>query len=237
MKDKGTGEGNSLEIASFSASIITSPDHCLSNNDRIIISGCLGNIGSQVNDKVFKVISTTQNTFTVTPALTSASYFGGGQIKRIYNPFIQTKQFPVSWGMGRKTRIGVTQYLLTTTSSGQITILFFLSQNNQFPYNSDKIEPDPFANNPTLVYSSVLYTCPESTNLGLTAITKNLQMPDGFTQDQIWHRMNTSLIGDTVQLGFTLSDDQLDDPNQIYQFDEIELHAFILNVSPSQMLS
>ena len=26
---------------------------------------------------------------------------------------------------------------------------------------------------------------------------------------QIWHRMNTSLVGDTVQIGFTLSDDQM----------------------------
>ena len=28
-------------------------------------------------------------------------------------------------------------------------------------------------------------------------------------QEQIWHRMNTSLIGDTVQIGFTMSDDQM----------------------------
>jgi len=28
-------------------------------------------------------------------------------------------------------------------------------------------------------------------------------------QSQIWHRINTSLLGDTIQIGFTLSDDQM----------------------------
>jgi ribosomal protein L31 len=28
-------------------------------------------------------------------------------------------------------------------------------------------------------------------------------------QSQIWHRMNTSLLGDTVQIGFTMSDAQM----------------------------
>ena len=34
-------------------------------------------------------------------------------------------------------------------------------------------------------------------------------MPTATTQNQIWHRMNTSLLGDTVQIGFTLTDDQM----------------------------
>jgi hypothetical protein len=98
-----------------------------------------------------------------------------------------------------------------------------------------------------LIYSQVVFTCVESTNLGLTPSNTNLQMlaypgPSagmGGTSPsaQLWHRMNTSLIGDTVQLAFTLNNQQLSDPNLIVQFDEIELHAFILDLSPSMVLA
>ncbi len=69
-----------------------------------------------------------------------------------------------------------------------------------------------------MIYSDVLFTCVESANLGLTPPNSNLQMIANINssatnasspQKQIWHRMNTSLIGDTVQLGFTLSDSQM----------------------------
>jgi hypothetical protein len=66
-------------------------------------------------------------------------------------------------------------------------------------------------------------------------------MPSAAQQSQIWHRMNTSLIGDTVQVGFTLSDVQMrtldGQGNLLNQIAEIELHSFILEVYPSQMLS
>jgi hypothetical protein len=63
--------------------------------------------------------------------------------------------------------------------------------------------------NDSLINSSVLYTCPESTNLGLTPANINLQTPTAIQQSQIWHRMNTSLIGDTIQIGFTISNEQM----------------------------
>ncbi len=57
------------------------------------------------------------------------------------------------------------------------------------------------------------------------------------SQEQTWHRMNTSLIGDTVQIGFTMSDAQMRDTSFLNQFAEIELHGFILDVNPSQLLA
>src|SRR5690606_39307911 len=81
---------------------------------------------------------------------------GNGVIKRMYVPEIQTRQFPVSWGMGRKTRIGPQQYLFTRTANGQVTLQIFLSQNAVSSYNNQ-------ADNDSLIYSTVLYTCPEST--------------------------------------------------------------------------
>jgi hypothetical protein len=218
LRDDGTDEGNSLAIQNISGSTVTSPNHSLNNGDYIVISNVNGTMGAQVNGKVFSVQSTTANTFSLSPSIDVATYEGSGFIKRLYIPFIQTKQFPVSWGMAKKTRIGPQQYLLTGTANSQIQLLIFLSQNqNSNPalaYNAGNILPDPNTINDSLVYSSVLYTCPESTNLGLTPANTNLQMivnssTGTTTQQQIWHRMNTSLIGDTVQIGFTLSDAQM----------------------------
>lgn len=80
----------------------------------------------------------------------------------------------------------------------------------------------------------MLFTCPESTNIGLTPSNINLNTPNAINQSQIWHRISTSLIGDTVQLGFTLSDTQMRTVNDlgelISQIAEIELHSIIFDV-------
>jgi hypothetical protein len=196
---------------------IYSPGHSLDANDYIIISGTLGTISSQVNEKIFSVVVLTNDYIDVNPPLSSGfTYLGGGLITKMYAPLIQTKQFPTAWGNARKTRLGPQQYLLTTTANSQITLLIFLSQDASTPYNytgfplaPNNIIPTPNSTNDSLIYSAVLYTCPESTNLGLTPANVNLQMPTATSQVQTWHRMNTSLIGDTVQIGFSLNDQQM----------------------------
>jgi len=210
LRDQGTGETASLYIQNIVGSTVTSPFHGLNDENFIIISDVLGSVGTEVNGKTFKIHLIDENTFLLDPPIASGlTYFGGGLIKRLYVPIIQTKQFPTAWNMGRKTRIGAQQYLLSTTQNAQITLLIFLSQNGSFPYNDSSIVPDPNSVNDSLIYSTVLYTCPESTNLGLTAANSNLQMVTAQAQSQIWHRINTSLIGDTVQLAFTISDNQM----------------------------
>lgn len=210
-EDDQTTEGNSLTIQNISANTVTSPNHSLNTGDYIIINGAIGTIGAQVNGKIFSVVSPSTNTFFLNPTVGSGTYFGGGTIQRMYVPMIATKQFPVAWELSRKTRIGPQQYMLTQTPAGQIELLIFLSQNVDFAYN------DPNIQNDSLIYSVVLYTCQESTNLGLTPANTNLLMyseidssgSSSNPQEQIWHRMNTSLIGDTVQVGFTMSDAQM----------------------------
>lgn len=237
FRDEGTEEANSLVIQNISGNFITSPNHTLNEGDFITIYEALGTVGTSVNRKIFSVgPPVTANSFVLNPTIASGTYLGGGLIQRMYRPFVQTMQFPVSWGISRKTRLGPQQYLLSTTSNAQITLLIFLSQNDSSPYNDGTVDP-----NDSLIYSTVLYTCPESTNLGLTPANINLQMVTGAQQQQIWHRINTSLLGDTVQIGFTLSDEQMrtvdDDGAPISQFAEIELHGFILDVSSSMVLS
>jgi hypothetical protein len=238
FRDSGTGESNSLYIKNISSGIVTSPDHSLNQGDYIVISGALGTISGQVNGNIFSVgLPITENSFALNPLTGSGTYLGGGVIQRMYVPFIQTKQFPVAWGDARKTRLGPQQYLFTTTNNSQIQLLIFLSQSGNTPYNASPVIPSKNVINSSLIYSTVLYTCPESTNLGLTPSNINLNMVTASSQQRIWHRMNTSLIGDTVQIGFTMSDAQMRDTTFTNQFSEIELHSFILDVSPSQVLA
>jgi hypothetical protein len=218
---------------------VYSPNHSLNNGDYIVIDGALGTV--PVNGKVFKVFNSTEDGFSLDPPLISGTYMGSGLIQRMYIPLIQSKQFNPSWGLSRKTRINFQQYLLSTTPNAQITLLIYLSQNTvgigALPYNLGPIVPDPDAENNTLVYSTLLYTCPESSNLGLTPPNTNLQMVTAIAQEQIWHRINTSLLGDTVQVGFTLSPFQMRDPTLTNQFAEIELHCMVIDVSSSSLLA
>lgn len=243
LKDTGTSEAPSLSIQNISGSTVTSPNHCLNNNDYITISSAQGTLASSLNGKIFQIQVASTNTFDLSPDLPSGTYLGGGVITRMYIPFIQSKQFPVSWEMARKTRLGPQQYLFTNTPNGQITLLIFLSQDSSTAYNNlefpnpVQLVPSPESQNNTLIYSTTLYTCPESTNLGLTAANINLQMPTAVAQQQIWHRMNTSLLGDTIQIGFTLNSEQMTDEDFNNQFVEIEFHAAILDLNPSQLLA
>src|SRR6202167_2410116 len=178
IKDNGTtNETNSLYIQSFSGSIITSPDHGLNNGDYIVISGCLGTVGAQVNGKIWQVGSATENTFQILSTFIPGmyTYFGGGLIQRMYIPLIKTKQFPLAWSMSRKTRIGPQQYLFTRTNNGQIELQIFLSQDAGGPSNFGPVIPSLNVQNVALIYSDILYTCPESTNVGLTSVNSTLQ--------------------------------------------------------------
>lgn len=210
FKDKGTNESNILFIQSFSGNTVTSPDHCLNNGDFIQISGCLGTVSSQVNNKIFSVFNVGPDTFQLDPSIgVAGTYSGSGVIKRMYVPFIQSKQFPTSWDIARKTRLGPQQYLFTTTPAGQIQLLIFLSQNDSTPYNDGPIFPSLSSVNDALIYKTNIFTSTESTNLGLTPSNINLNLVTAQQQQQTWHRMNTSLLGDTVQIGITLSDEQM----------------------------
>ena len=245
--DESTAEAPSLNIQNISGVTVSSPNHGLNTGDYITIENAQGTIGALINGFVFQVNNATTTGFDLSPNPGTGTYLGGGQITKMYVPFIQTKQFPTAWAIGRKTRIGPQMYLLTKTPAGQITVNIYLSQDSSSAYNNGPIVPATNVDNSSLIYSQTVFTCPESTNLGLTPFNTNLQMliKPGSTSGavassgsaQIWHRMNTSLIGDTIQLAFTLSQSQMLDPNLQLQFEEIELHGFILEISPSMYLA
>jgi len=216
---------------------ITSYNHCLqainsntNEGDFIQINGCLGITG--VNGLNFQVKSIIDaNNFTIQATITG-SYLGLGTYSRLSQPIIQTKEFPLFWNEGRQIRVGAQKYLFDKTDRGQVTLEIFLSQNLDQAWNNPVNAGTPTN---ALIYSQVLYTCPEDTNLGLTAWNVNLQNQIAPTSSQIWHRVNTSLQGDTFSLGITLNTAQMLDP--IISTSEIALHAIQVNVGKGPLLA
>jgi len=179
--------------------------------------------------KVLQIIDA--NNFIVDLLFPPGTYVGGGTFARLSQPLIQTKQFPFYWEIGRKIRLSVQKYLFDATANSQITVDIYLSQDGDNAWNNQFNSGVPNG----LIYSQTLFTCPESTNIGLTPANTNLQMPIAESQKAIWHRFNTSLIGDSVQIGFTLSDAQM--KNITYATSEIALQGIELTVNPGPHLA
>jgi hypothetical protein len=243
VKSEGTFEAISGTINAVAThpdgTLITSYNHCVQANNPQLEFGdylyFLNGVNADqtplfLNTKIGLVINVVDaNNFVVDIPYVASTYIGLGNYTRLSQPYIQTKQFNLFWDEGRQTRIGVQRYLLTATTTAQVTVQIFLSQDPNDPWsspNSPTLNPPPNG----LVYSEVLYTCRESTNLGLTPANTNLQsiLPLTATQQQIWHRSNTSLQGDTFQIGITLEDNQMKVLE--YATAEIELHAINFNV-------
>lgn len=240
---EGTGETPSGTISAITNSSgntqITSYNHCVTDEnqntgqgDYLLIQGCLGT--TSINNLIGKVIDIIDvNNFIIDLDFPAGTYLGLGTFTRLSQPLIQTKQFPVYWNEGRQVRLCAQKYLLDKTDDSQVTLNIYLSQDPDDSWNNNLVSPPPNS----LIYSQVLFTCPESTNLGLTPFNTNLQntLPLGSGQYQIWHRMNTSLIGDTFQLGITLSDTQM--RNLVYATSEIALQGIHLTVERGPLLA
>lgn len=251
LQDNGTGEGTSGYIqgivqapAPSTYTQFTSHDHCLIPGDYILITDVIGTgditdingeIGVVLNDSPESPLDA--DNFTLDIEFPGGIYGGGGLFTRLSQPIIQTKQFNPFWEGGRQVRLGPQRYLFDTTPNGQVTVNINLSQDSETIWNSyPPGSSGPF--NAGLEYSQVVFTCPEGTNLGLTPANINLQqlvaLPPG-SPAQTWHRMNTSLQGDVVQLTITLSDEQMRRLDQATA--EVALHAIHLNVGVGPYLA
>lgn len=225
IKTDGTSEAASKYISDINVRTITSPRHCLQVGDYIQFSSILGGVDAATLNGLVAVVESVPdvNTFTVTfcidDDLTQPSggtdYIGGGMYTKFIRPFMQSKQFPVFWDRPRKTRIGTQRYLFQSTDKGEVTALVYVSQDPSNPTNTG------FAYLP-------------STATVLTRAEPG--RPASALQDQIWHRCSNSFVGDSVQIGITLSDEQMCDP-EISNNAEIELHAVVINVYPGPILS
>ena len=92
-------------------------------------------------------------------------------------------------------RVGATKYLTQSTTYGEYTVQIYTNQNQDHAVN------DPFVS-PWMPFGNIVRTRPDD-SLGLNDAAA--------FQAQIWHRLSTSLTGDTIQFGFTFSDAQMRD--------------------------
>ena len=198
-------------------------------------SGGLATI-SPLGMQIGQVIATPNaNTFDIDIPYVNQGYIGRGQFSRLSQPLMLTKQFPFYWEQGRQARLCTSKFLMDTTANSQVTVNIYLSQDQDTVFNSPTVNVPP---NNSLIYSQIMYTCPESYNIGLTPANTNLQMLSSSPPAdpyQIWHRFNTSLIGTSFQLGITLSDAQM--RNLTYATSEIALHAIHLVAQPGPQLA
>jgi hypothetical protein len=220
--------------------VVTAPNNYVIGQ-QVTISGVVGM--TQLNGNTYTVTAANALTFTLNVNSTAftayvsggiatpLAYLGLAQYARLSTPFLQTKQFNPYWDEGRQVRLGSQKYLFDKTTDSEVTQQIYLSQDNENPWNDPVNNPPPNS----LEYSQVLYTCPESTNLGLTPSNINLQSPIASSQNQIWHRVSTSLQGDSVQIGITLNDTQM--RNYEDATAEITLHAMQLNVDRGPYLA
>lgn len=234
IKGQGTGEATSGTIQAIAnnlgETLITSIDHCVQVGDYLYISGCIGTTAINTLIGCVRTVPNA-NSFVIDLPFPAGTYLGLGKFTRLSQPFLQTKQFNPYWDQGRQCRLSVQKYLMDFTNDAQVTVNVYLSQDPDDVWNT----PIPVTSTSSLLYSQLMYTCPESTNIGLTPSNTNLQMPTAEGQYQIWHRFNTSLIGDSVQIGITLSDAQM--RNLTYATSEITLHGIHLSVDRGPQLA
>ena len=249
IKDtKDTSECISGYIESVTNEIVTSPNHCLNDLDPlsssfnyIIISNVLDTMSTEMNGKIFRVSPIDNDNFKLIDSdynvVSFTGYYGGlGVFTRVYVPFIQSKQFPLAWSNERKTRVSYILLLLSRTAKSRITLNYYASTDTSTIVNQ---------NNSGQIYSGTIYTCPESTNLGLTQPNVDLlqfnqvdTLGNNFnSQAKIWHRNQCFITGDTVQFAITLSNEQVFDLEAQNYDAEIELHSIVFDVSPGALLT
>jgi len=171
--------------------------------------------GNNANpDKIFSVnFDSTATPGSIVP--------GTWEVSIVDQPFIQTKQFPSAWSDARKTRIGAQKYFLDTTEFGEFTVNILGSQSPLSLNNNTTGNPLP-----SLISNAIVRTRPDD-SLGLN--------DNASAQEQIWHRLASSCIGDTVQLQITFSDAQM--RNVSVACSPWVLHTIILDLYPSRTLA
>lgn len=219
LKYYSSANDPSLCIQAISGSQITSPNHNLEAGMYVSFQA----IGS--NTPLFSVAVSSivdSNNFKVSGDISTITV-PGYEMVILDNFLIQTKQFQIAWDGAKKTRIGTQRYFLDATVEGEFEVDLLASQS-AVPINNPTY--------PSVISSNIVRTRPDE-SLGLN--------DSADTQTQIWHRLASSVLGDTVQLQFTMSSAQmttLDNSNQpTISREPWVLHAVVIDLYPSRILA
>lgn len=226
LPDIQVSNDSSLKITAIAGNdpnvtVITSPNHNLSDGYIIEISGILtGTDFEDLNDTNFSVEVLTANTFQIyefnpltqkfdIPNVYAAgTYLGGGQIAVRDNFRIVSKKFNFL-DQGQNIQIGYIDVLVNKTSQGAFSLYVYSDYNNNSPINIQPQNNDPDLQEPDEFFNNVIPTTQE----------------DGLDSSKLWKRVFCPSRGAFLTLEWTLSEAQLNGPEQE---SEVEIQAQIV---------
>jgi hypothetical protein len=147
------------------------------------------------------------------------------------SPEFYSATYPIS-NITQANPAQVTSSTVGLSSGNQVTIsgVQGMTQINGGPYTVTVVDQTHFTLNGI-----------DSTGFGAFTPSSTAQWVLSFAityrsqQQYIWHRLNNSLVGDSVQIGITLSDEQMVDPHS--NTAEISLHAIVMDLYPGPVLA
>jgi hypothetical protein len=205
-------------IITTPATILTIINHNLKLDDFIYIDEAVYSDGSNgLNKKSFKVLEILDpDTIVIGPNATfTGTYIGGGLVARVSQISIKTKEYNFYAKQGRNARINQIDFMVDTTSDGQMLVNYFTS-TALVSIGQSGATPN------TIPGTSTLDTFPY--------IAGNAAAPIPFeeTATRVWHPVFIEADGEVIQLQLTMNDTQMLNPaitNCDFQFHAICFHA------------
>ncbi len=196
IKDVDNFPDPSRCISAISGDLITSTNHCVEQNDYILVANIVGGTFQRgpvppVDVTVLQVIeSTSGSTFRVDADFVG-TYAGNGIFTALDNMDIQTRIFPPFWEKGLGTRIGAQRFLVDSTANGEATVNLFVSEDQSSTVNDQD-------NQPWLITNNILRTRPDESLFEPRLMATITDVTPGATTTVI--AANTFIAGQTVEI-------------------------------------
>lgn len=194
--DPGTGE-------------LTVINHNLIEGDYVKVTDCQGI--TSLNDTIFRVDEVVDANTIILDITFTGTYTGGGQLTRISNINITSKQWNPGTPVGQQFRIPYMDFLLDRTADGEISLNYFIDSTSGTSIQ-DQVGTG------TLLGSNTLYTQPED---------NATYQPN---QVRIWHRYFMQTQGQFIQIKIFMDDTQMRDES--ISLSDFTLNGMILYAEP-----
>lgn len=209
--EKSSNEA-SLYITDMDASTeeLTVIDHNLQEGDYVKVKDAQGI--TSLNDTIFAVQTAVDADTIVLDTTFTGTYTGGGQLQRVSNINITSKQWNPGTPVGQQFRMPYLDFLIDRTEDGEVSVDYFVDST------SGTSIQDQVASG-TLLGSNTLYTRPED---------NSTYQPN---QVRIWHRYFLQTQGQTIQIKIFMDDAQMKDED--ISESDFNLDGLIIYVEPS----
>ncbi len=207
---------------------VTSVNHNLRQGDYVYIDSVSPQTGSNydllLNEEIFEVspsgtATPTSNTFTIlldySSPVPTGSYGGGGQITRVADINILTKQYNFYAEAARNAAFMKAEFMVDRTDYGQITVDYLISSAGN-----------------SMVAAQGLSGSGVGTNVLSSAPYPSINFEQ--YQERLWHPVYFQGNGEVIQLNFYMSPAQLLDNN--VRISDFQLHAMVFFVTPTSRL-